>query len=236
MSYDSLGDMKAEEPSSVLVIPMYSNILAVPNDRPGPCTDVNPPFGPPWCGQYEINGTWFYSTEPAPTAAHLRPGYDDKVYISTLAGVLWTEPVAQVLEYDLNENGYPVGEGRAIADGFWAIVDFVFFGEDTLFVLELNPAGFVPFSGGRLTKVDLQEGTMQIVAESDQLYNPTGIVIEDDMIYINNNTLVPCDGHILKASLMTLREGIGGGLEDLEDMGFVEESEDEHDDFEGLRH
>ena len=202
MTYDALTDAEApQKPVSVLVLPMYTGIAAIPNDQPGPCMGVSPPRGPPFCGMYEINGTWFYDTEPSPTAAYMRPGVSDKIYVSTLTGVLWTQPLAQILAFDLDGDGNPTGDGTEVAGGFWAVVDFAFHDENTLYVVELKPAGFVPFEGGRLTKVRLEDGTSEIVAESDQLFNPTGIAIEEDILYITNNTLVPCDGHVIMARL-----------------------------------
>ena len=208
MTYDSLNDATVpQEPASVLVLPKYTGIVAIPNDQPGPCMGVSPPMGPPFCGMYEVNGTWLYDTEPSPTAAYMRPGVPDKIYVSTLTGVLWTQPLAQILEFDLDDDDNPIGEGTEVAGGFWAIVDFAFHDENTLYVVELKPAGFVPFEGGRLTKVNLEDGTSEIVAESDQLFNPTGIAIEGDMVYITNNTLVPCNGHIISASLARISDG-----------------------------
>jgi hypothetical protein len=155
---------------------------------------------------YQEDGTWVYDTEPVPTSVHMRPGFADKIYVSTLPGILWTEPKAEVIEYNLDENGNPAGDesgnpvGTAIAGPFYTVADFAFHGENVLYVLEMNPGGFVPYLG-QLTKVNLVDGTSEIVAESDQLVAPTGIYIDGDMMYITNNTLVPCDGHVLVANL-----------------------------------
>lgn len=200
MVYDSLDQQGADNPASVLVIPMVTGLAALPTDQPGPCTGVTPPMGPPFCGMYQIDGSWFYDTQAAPTSAYKRPGYDDKIYVSTLPGIIWAEEAAQIFEYDLDANGNPTGEGTLIAGPFWTVADFAFQGSE-LFVLEMNPGGFVPFTG-RIVKVNMEDGTSEIVADSDQLVAPTGIAIYEDKLYVTNNTLIPCDGHIIVADLV----------------------------------
>lgn len=208
MKYDDLGILDGEvaEPASVLVIPNYEGLPAIP------CDGVTPPMGPPFCGQYQldVNGTatWFYDVEPVPTSVKTRPGVTDKLYISTLVGALWNYPSAQVLEVSVDENGdFINGTIVEVAGDFYAVGDFAFYGTDILLVLELSPGvPTIPFSG-RLTQVDLQSGEKTVLAEAELTY-PSGIVVDGDMVYITNNTYAggveisqQCQGHVIMADL-----------------------------------
>lgn len=189
------------ELASVVVLPQYTQLPAMA------CPDVTPPFGPPFCGQYEldVNGTstWFYDAEAVPTSVKMRPGVTDRVYVSTLVGALWTAPVAQVVEITIDANGDFVEDTIVeVAGGFHAVADFDFHGTDYLLVLETNPGSpMVPFSG-RLTGVDLVTGETEIWAQ-DELTAPTGILVDGDTVYITNDTYSAgddqCMGHVIKA-------------------------------------
>lgn len=202
----------------VLVLKKYTGLKAITKatDTFGFCTGVNPPMGPPFCGQYQDkNGTWLYDTQPVPTAIHKRPGhrYRNKIYVSTLSGAIWLEPVAQIYEYTLNKYGYPMAKSARIVPGgpYWTVTDFVFANSHTLYVVETNPGvPFVPFSG-RLSKVTFRKsgGGAHVSRRSggkNNITQPTGIAIHRNKLYMTDRTFNPsaesgtCDGRILVAS------------------------------------
>lgn len=205
MVFEQLDDGSVSDKDPlVLVQPMLKGITAL---NFGPCEGVTPPFGPPFCGRYQDDdGNWFYDTEFVPTAVRTRPGHPDKIYVSALAGVLWNEPVAVILEYTLDSQGYPLEESATELSGgpYWAITDFEFESEDNMFVLEAKPGGFAPFLG-RLSMVSISTGVTKVVAESS-LVHPTGIAIHQGKLYVTNSTYNPgneggCDGHIVVADI-----------------------------------
>ncbi|KAL7580558.1 hypothetical protein ACA910_003682 [Epithemia clementina (nom. ined.)] len=163
MVYDRQPNRKEDShkgPTAVLVMENYKGLKALKEGTDfGFCAGVTPPFGPPFCGQYqdETTGEWLMDVQNVPTAVRLRPNHFHKIYVSSLTGFPWSEPVAQIWEYTLDRHGYPLPESKRVVPGgpYWTVADFVFADEDTLYVLETNPgAPFIPFAG-HLTKVTL---------------------------------------------------------------------------------
>lgn len=201
MTYESLNEVSATEPSRVMTFPKFEGLDAL---SIGPCTAVTPPYGPPFCGTYNIDGNWYYDVESVPTSVYKRPKYPNKIYVSTLAGAIWNNAVAVIYEIDLDEDGYPIEDSMTqVGDStFYAIVDMAFYGQKNLYVLE-SMLGFTPFIGGRLSKINMDDGTTTIVETDGMIYNPSGIVIDKNTIYISNNTHsgASCDGHIISGIL-----------------------------------
>jgi len=198
-------DMTSNQVLGAYVIPMITGLAGLPNSS-GPCVNVTPPYGPPFCGQtQDTDGTWIYSTESVPVAVRMRPGINDAIYVAQLGGALWTEAVASIFEITLNGSGIPTNHSSAAA-GFYAIVDFDFYDANTMYVLESNPGSpYVPFSG-RLTRVNMTDATQEVVAEGDLVY-PSGVAIDGDTLFISNATYdfeSPCMGEIIFANLGTM--------------------------------
>ena len=156
-----------------------------------------------------------YEVEFVPTALATRPGHDNQLYISALAGAPWTEPVAQLFQVDLDHDGYPKPDTLRVVPGgpYYAIADFSFADADTIYILETNPGvPFIPFAG-RLSKVTLHDNddnemaTSVTVETTLPLVAPSGIVVYNHAIYITNRTFTPsgfdgtCTGHIVVAAL-----------------------------------
>lgn len=195
------------EPDSVVVLPKIRNIPAVkPNPRGGPCNDVDPPKGPSFCGQYQDDqGNWLYTGNAVPTAVRINPKEPRQLFVAYLGGAIWNEPVSGIFVMDL-VNGIPQNKTiTSIQGDFWGVIDFDFY-ENDLIVLETNPGGFVPFDG-RLSRVRVDtDGSIidsQVITED--LYQPVGMTIHKDTIYLSNNTFNMgtdgCNGQILRAQL-----------------------------------
>ena len=206
-TYLNVESAGTDEPDSVILLPKIENIPAVePNPRGGPCKGEVPPLGPSYCGQYQDDeGNWLYSANPVPTAVRVNPKEPNRLYVAYLSGSYWNEPVSGIFYMDL-VGGIPQNSTiKSIRGDFWAVIDFDFY-EDSIFVLETNPGGFVPF-GGRLSQVKLDSNgsIASRVTITEDLYEPVGMIIHDDMIYVSNNTFNggfdDCNGHILSAKL-----------------------------------
>ena len=203
LTYEALNNVSLTEPVSAMVIPRFTGITAA---GPPLCEGITPPYGPPFCGTYQEDGVWKYDTESVPTAIRARPEHPDKIYVSTLVGAIWNEPVATIYEIQLDKNGIPIDQ-TPITNMFYGIIDFGFYDENTIYVLEAPLSPYMPFVGGRLTRVNLKDGTRSIVAGDETLTNPSGVLIDGDKIYVTNNTFnlngvdANCDGHILVATV-----------------------------------
>ena len=196
------------QPSFVLLIPKVKGIPALEvNPRGGPCNSVQPPRGPPFCGQYQDeNGVWLYDANPVPTAVRVQ---DNKIYISYLAGALWSSPVSNIWTMELDSFGLPRNDTMTMLlppDTFWAIIDFHFVSDDQLYILETKPGGFsIPFDG-RLSSVKiLKNETVEVKVLSEDMVRPAGMGVEDGHIYVSNNAYNggrdDCNGEILKGRL-----------------------------------
>eukprot|EP00812_Abedinium_dasypus_P005665 NODE_1712_length_1077_cov_381.676125.p1 GENE.NODE_1712_length_1077_cov_381.676125~~NODE_1712_length_1077_cov_381.676125.p1 ORF type:complete len:294 (+),score=29.73 NODE_1712_length_1077_cov_381.676125:3-884(+) len=199
-------DMTTKQVLDAYVIPQITGVTAITTATDyGMCTNITPPYGPPYCGQtQDTNNTWIYSTESVPVSVRMRPGIDDTIYVARLAGAMWNEAVASILEITLDGDGIPTSH-NSVATGFYAIVDFEFYDANTMYVLESNPGSpYIPFSG-RLTCVNMTDATQEVVAEGD-LSSPSGIAIDGDTVFISNATYdfaTPCTGEIIYANLGT---------------------------------
>ena len=133
----------------------------------------------------------------------MRPGTTNKIYVGMLSGEPKLERAAFVYEIDLDEFHLPLEESiRSVAGPFWAIVDMEFHDANTLYVLEASPGGLVSIFG-RLTRVNMINQKIEIVAEEDELFFPAGVAVDGDKIYVTNNAFSKdrCGGHVVVASL-----------------------------------
>ncbi len=206
-TYLDVDTAGTEEPDFVVVLPKIDNVPAVvPNPRGGPCTDVVPPDGPSYCGQYkDTQGNWLYSADPVPTAVRVNPKEPNRLYVAYLGGAIWNEPVSGIFYMDLVD-GIPQNDTlKAITGHLWAVIDFDFY-EDSIFVLETIPGGFLPF-GGRLSQivVDSDGSILKRTIITEDLYQPVSMIVHGDTIFVSNNTfnsgIDDCNGQILSAKL-----------------------------------
>jgi len=207
-TYLNVENAGKAEPDSVVVLPKIENITAVkPNPRGGTCVDVDPPpDGPAYCGQYQDNeGNWLYTANPVPTAVRVNPKEPNRLYVAYLGGSFWNEPMSGIWYMDLIGGIPQMDTIKSIQGDFWAVIDFDFYG-DYIFVLETNPGGAVPFDG-RLSKVtvDLDGSVTSKVIITEDLYEPVGLIIHEDTIFVANNTFNTdfehCNGQILRGQL-----------------------------------
>ena len=124
--------------------------------------------------------------------------------------------MAQLFQVDLDHDGYPKPDTLRVVPGgpYYAIADFSFADESTIYILETNPGvPFIPFAG-RLSQVTLYDddddnemATSVTVETTLPLVAPSGIVVYNHAIYITNRTFTPsgfdgtCTGHIVVAAL-----------------------------------
>jgi sugar lactone lactonase YvrE len=132
--------------------------------------------------------------DPVPNSVVVGP--DGAFYVGQLTGFPFTAGAATVWRLERGE------APTVYADGFTNIMDLAFTEDGDLLVLEIAHNSLL--SGdltGALIRVDRHDPSTHVVLLEEPLLAPGGMAVDDDDVYISNQSVAPGEGQILKVEL-----------------------------------